>query len=593
MLSFLRSTLSTVIGVLIAAVILFFVATAGIIGWLSALEGDTVTEVTKDSVLVIDLSGELVDYDAQDPIDAALVELFDSGAATLALCDLLEAIHAAAVHDKIRGICLLAGELSASPAALQELRAALLQFRKSGKFIVSYADDYTQGAYYLCSVADHLLLNPQGSVDWMGMAAEVTHYKELLDKIGVGVQVFKVGNYKSAVEPFVQSEMSNANREQITAYLSSIWGEIVSAVSESRNIPVDTLNRYADEVLSFQTGEAFQQKGMVDTLLLKRDVNAFINAELLNAKPSQKLNQLSYGDLLNLSADDDLRSATIAVYYAEGEILSGSEDTFSAGIYCNETCKALRDLAEDDEVAAVVLRVNSPGGSAFASEQIWNEVERLKEKKPVVVSMGGVAASGGYYIACGADKIVAEPTTLTGSIGIFGLIPNLRGLYDKIGLHSDVVATHRHSDMLFLNAPLDSDEQQLVQRNVEQGYDLFLRRCAAGRGMTTDSLLAIAEGRVWTGEMALKVGLVDTLGGIETAIALAAVAAEVDAYHVENYPLVESDIIKILFGGKEQLTESRAAQLLGERYSIVRFIRDIERQDRVQARLPYVLNLNL
>lgn len=348
---------------------------------------------------------------------------------------------------------------------MQEIRNALLDFKESGKFVIAYADSYTQGLYYLSSAADKVLLNPKGMIEWRGIASAPLFYKDLLQKIGVEMQVFKVGTYKSAVEPFIATEMSPANREQVTTFITSIWGQVTEGVSTSRNISVDSLNVYADRMLMFYPAEESVKCGLADTLIYRNDVRNYLK-KLVEINEDDNLPILGLGDMMNVrkNVPKDKSGNIVAVYYASGEITDyPSSATSEDGIVGSKVIRDLRKLKDNDDVKAVVLRVNSPGGSAFASEQIWHAVKELKTKKPVIVSMGDYAASGGYYISCVADTIVAEPTTLTGSIGIFGMIPNVKGLTDKIGLSYDVVKTNKYADFGNIMRPFNEDEKSLLQ----------------------------------------------------------------------------------------------------------------------------------
>ena len=586
MKDFLKYTFATVVGLLVAGFLLLFLGIAALVGF--SLSLSTTPIVGDNAVAVLRLDGSVTERGTDDALQMLLGEEY----ANIGLQQLLDGIAYAKTSSQVKGIHIEAGPLAATPAALQELRDALVDFKASGKFVTAYSDGYTQGTYYVCSVADCMMLNPQGSMAWEGMSAETAFYKELLEKLGIQMQIFKVGTYKSAVEPFVSTQMSEANREQTTAYLQSIWGSIVQEVSHSRDIPVDTLDAYARRGLSFRPAEELLACKMVDTLIYQNDVSAYINK--VYGVVSEELQTVSVEDLAQLKAEEDIPGSprsSIAVYYAEGGIddvpLSRGETAIHAPLVCDD----LRALADDPDVKAVVLRVNSPGGSAFGSEQIWHEVMNLKARKPVIVSMGGYAASGGYYISCAADSIVAEPTTLTGSIGIFGMLPNMQGLADKVGLQFESVYTHHAPPSVF--RPLDAATASSVQANIERGYALFVRRCADGRGLPEDSIRSMAEGRVWTGAMAHELGLVDELGGLDTALRLAAEKAGLDDYTVVRYPEPEDLWQKLLSGQWNGVVESGVREVLGTDYESLRFVKQIREQAPVQTRLPYVLRLNL
>ena len=440
MKDFLKFTLATVTGIILSSIVLFIISMVTLFGIMSA--SDTETIVKKNSVMMLDLNGTLVERTQEDPL-GILSQLLGDGSNTYGLDDILSSIQKAKENENIKGIYLQANSLGTSYASLQEIRNALLDFKESGKFVIAYADSYTQGLYYLSSAADKVLLNPKGMIEWRGIASAPLFYKDLLQKIGVEMQVFKVGTYKSAVEPFIATEMSPANREQVTTFITSIWGQVTEGVSTSRNISVDSLNVYADRMLMFYPAEESVKCGLADTLIYRNDVRNYLK-KLVEINEDDNLPILGLGDMMNVrkNVPKDKSGNIVAVYYASGEITdySGSS-TSEEGIVGTKVIRDLRKLKDDEDVKAVVLRVNSPGGSAFASEQIWHAVKELKTEKPVIVSMGDYAASGGYYISCVADTIVAEPTTLTGSIGIFGMVPNVKELSEKIGLTYDVVKT--------------------------------------------------------------------------------------------------------------------------------------------------------
>ena len=487
MKDFLKFTLATVTGIILSSIVLFIISMVTLFGIMSA--SDTETIVKKNSVMMLDLNGTLVERTQEDPL-GILSQLLGDGSNTYGLDDILSSIQKAKENENIKGIYLQANSLGTSYASLQEIRNALLDFKESGKFVIAYADSYTQGLYYLSSAADKVLLNPKGMIEWRGIASAPLFYKDLLQKIGVEMQVFKVGTYKSAVEPFIATEMSPANREQVTTFITSIWGQVTEGVSTSRNISVDSLNVYADRMLMFYPAEESVKCGLADTLIYRNDVRNYLK-KLVEINEDDNLPILGLGDMMNVrkNVPKDKSGNIVAVYYASGEITDyPSSATSEDGIVGSKVIRDLRKLKDNDDVKAVVLRVNSPGGSAFASEQIWHAVKELKTKKPVIVSMGDYAASGGYYISCVADTIVAEPTTLTGSIGIFGMIPNVKGLTDKIGLSYDVVKTNKYADFGNIMRPFNEDEKSLLQMMITEGYDTFVTRCAEGRHMTKEEI---------------------------------------------------------------------------------------------------------
>ena len=508
------------------------------------------------------------------------------------LDDILSSIKKAKDNEKIKGICLNAGAFSCSPASLEEIRNALVDFKESGKFIVAYGGNYLQNTYYLASVADKVAINPQGSLGWHGLATQTYFLKDLYDKIGIEMQVFRVGTYKSAVEPYIATQMSDANREQTQAFVNSIWGQMVADVAESRNIPADSLNALADRNMDLQPTETYIATGLADTLMYQDEMLAYLK-QLTDTEEDDALNKLYLDDMVNVQRNvpKDKSGNILAVYYAAGTIGS-SELPTDEGIDPGKVTKDLRKLREDESVKAVVLRVNSPGGSAFGSEEIWREVTLLKEKKPVIVSMGDYAASGGYYISCAADWIVAQPTTLTGSIGIFGRVPNAgKLLNDKLGIHFDGVKTNKLADLGDITRPFNEEEKALMQNMVNKGYELFTQRCADGRKMPIDEIKKIAEGRVWTGEMAKDLKLVDELGGIDRAIAVAAERAEIEDYTVMSYPKQEDFISSLMSSGTDRYLSARMKDELGVFYEPFRHMQNLKNSDPVQARLPFMITI--
>ena len=587
MKDFIKFTLATVAGIIFTGIIVSIICVAIIIGIFAS--NNTQTIVKENSVMVLNLSGNITEQTQEDPFNFIWGDFYP----TYGLKEILSSIEKAKNHENIKGIYLKAGALTTSPATIQEIRDALLKFKESGKFIISYGDFYTQGNYYLCSVADKMLLNPQGNVNWVGMASQPIFYKDLLDKIGIEMQIFKVGAYKSAVEPYISNSMSEANREQVTAFLHSIWNQLLEGVSHSRHLPKDSLNAYADRLVTLRAATDYISNGMIDTLIYQSEVKKYLQ-NLMHIDEQTSLNTLSLEEMINIEdiAPHNNSENSIAIYYAEG----GIDDMTSTdeGISSKKMCKTLQKLCDNENIKAVVLRVNSPGGSAFGSEQIWHEVVTLKEKKPVIVSMGGYAASGGYYISCAANKIVAEPTTLTGSIGIFGMIPNMQGLLtDKLGIHTDVVKTNKFSDIGTIFRPFNAEERTYMQAELNRGYNLFISRCADGRKMSNEAVEKIAEGRVWTGEMAKDIGLVDELGGIERAIELAAEEAQIMEYDILSYPKPENFLMNLFSQKKDEYITSQMKETFEEYYPCIQFIKSLQNQDHIQARIPFEPNFNL
>ena len=587
MKDFLKFTLATVTGIIISSVVLFFISILVVFSMVSSSESET--QVRKNSVMMLDLNGTLTERSQENPLDFLMKEDYK----TYGLDDILSSIRKAKENEDIKGIYIQATSLGAGFASLEEIRDALKDFKESGKFIVAYGDTYTQNLYYLSSVADKVLLNPQGMLEWRGLAATPMFFKDLLEKIGVEMQIFKVGTYKSAVEPFISTEMSPANREQVNVYLSSIWGQITSSVAESRNLSLEALNKEADRLLMFYPAEESVKNGLVDTLIYKNDVRDYLK-NMVGIDKDDNMPVLGIQDMINVKKNvpRDKSGNVIAVYYAYGEIDGGSSASTDEGINSEKVIKDLRKLKDDENVKAVVLRVNSPGGSAYGSEQIWYAVNQLKKEKPVIVSMGDYAASGGYYIACNADTIVAEPTTLTGSIGIFGMMPNAKGLTEKLGVNFDVVKTNPYADFGNLTRPMNDGEKGLMQMYVNKGYELFLTRCSDGRGISMEELDKIAQGRVWTGSTAKELGLVDELGGLDKALEIAIAKAGVDAYTVMNYPKKEGFLESLMNTNPENYIKARMLNgKMNDVYRQFSIIENFDKIDRIQARVPFELNI--
>lgn len=587
MKDFLKFTLATVTGIVISSVVLFFISILVVFSMVSSSESET--QVRKNSVMMLDLNGTLAERSQENPLDLIMKDDYR----TYGLDDILSSIKKAKENEDIKGIYIQATSLGAGFASLEEIRNALKDFKESGKFVVAYGDAYTQGLYYLSSVADKVLLNPQGMLEWRGLAATPMFFKDLLEKVGVEMQVFKVGTYKSAVEPFISTEMSAANREQINVYLSSIWGQITSAVAESRNLSVEALNKEADRMLMFYPAEESVKNGLVDTLIYKNDVRDYLK-NLAGIDKDDNMPVLGIQDMINVKKNvpRDKSGNVIAVYYAYGEIDGGSSASTDEGINSEKVIKDLRKLKDNENVKAVVLRVNSPGGSAYGSEQIWYAVNQLKKEKPVIVSMGDYAASGGYYISCNADTIVAEPTTLTGSIGIFGMMPNAKGLTEKLGVNFDVVKTNPYADFGNLTRPMNDGEKGLMQMYVNNGYELFLTRCSNGRGISMEELDKIAQGRVWTGSTAKELGLVDELGGLDKALEIAIAKAGVDAYTVMSYPKKEGFLESLMNTNLGNYIKGRMLNgKMSDMYRQFSIIENFDKIDRIQARVPFELNI--
>lgn len=551
---------------------------------------DSDKTVSKNSILVIKFDKPIEERSEDNLTFIGILNSGETG--TIGLDDILEAIKKAKDNNNIKGIYIEADGMDPeSFAALTAIHRALKDFKASGKWIVAYADSYNAASYYVCSMADKVLLNPKGEIDWHGLAALGVYYKDALAKIGVKMQVSKVGKYKSAVEAFTADGRSDADREQVTAYVNEIWNILCEGVSENRGISIDSLNAMADKMITFADPEEYIRLGLADKLVYKNDVKAEIN-RIMGFDEDKEFNTIGLAGMSSVKGEKE-KGEQIAVYYAYGEILSTEEKNFFSGnghnIVEKKVCKDIEELADDDDVKAVVLRVNSPGGSAFASEQIWNVLNELKQKKPLVVSMGGYAASGGYYISSVADWIVAEPTTITGSIGIFGLFQDLSELWtEKIGFKYDCIKTNAHSDFGRPDRPFNSEEIAMLDTYIERGYDLFKARVAEGRKISVDSVEQIAQGRVWTGSDALTVGLVDRLGSIDEAITKAAELAEVEEFHTEAYPAKTTWIDMLdIDDATDSYINGRVQTMLGEHYRPVMLLMNVKELDPIQARLPY------
>ncbi len=593
MKDFLKYTLATVTGLVLTGVVFFIFGIVALLGM--TFSEPAATQVTPHSVMMLQLKGSLTERSQEDPLAFLLGDTYQG----YGLNDVLAAIRKAKEHPDIEGIYIQAGYLNAGFASLEEIRNALLDFKESGKSIVTYADTYTQGLYYLSSVADKVLLNPKGMIEWKGLAASPVFYKELLEKVGVEMQVFKVGTYKSAVEPYIATEMSDANREQVSMYIHSIWQHMVKQVAEARQQTPQRLNEAADEMLMFQPAEKCLTYGLADALVYKDEVEDLLKQQC-GLSEDDEVNYLSLEAMKHLqnAQPKDKSGQIVAVYYASGQIVDYAvESPLTAGnepmIVANKVIADLKKLQKNDDVKAVVLRINSPGGSAYASEQIWHAVSQLKREKPVIVSMGDYAASGGYYMACNADTIVAQPTTLTGSIGIYGMFPNTQKLTEKLGVHFDGVKTNRYADFGSFGRGLNEGEKGLMQRYVNEGYDLFLTRCANGRLMTKEAVDKVAQGRVWTGADALERGLVDVLGGLDTAIGIAARKAQVESYTLQAFPKQSGFLEALLeMNPTVYLQRMYLGGQAAELYSTLQRINHWDCYDPIQAIVPYDLSIH-
>lgn len=588
MKDFFKHTLATIAGLFIFSIIVIIIGVMSLVGMVSA--GEATKTVADKSVLVLNLSGELQEQSE----DNVFQQFAGTPFGNLGLEKILSAIKKAKNNDKIKGIYIEAGALGADFASLQEIRNALLDFKKSHKWIIAYADTYTQGTYYVASAANEIYLNPQGMITWHGLSAQPIFIKDLLAKVGIRMQVLKVGKYKSATEMFTGDKMSDANREQTTAYLTSLWSNVCKAISESRKISIDSLNAYADRLVMFEDARQLVKYKMVDGLLYTDQIKKKIK-QLLHIDDDKDINQISIADMSGVK--EKLKGKEIAVYYAYGDIVDSPITGGLLGskhqIVAQDVCKDLADLMEDDDVKAVVIRINTGGGSAYASEQLWHQIEMLKRKKPVVVSMGGVTASGGYYMSCNANWIVAQPTTITGSIGIFGIVPDRSQLLtQKLGIKFDEVKTNRNATFGTSARPMNAAELGYMQAYIDRGYKQFRRRVADGRHLSTAQVEQVAQGHVFTGEAAKQLKLIDQLGGIDAAVAKAAQLAKLSEYHTHTYP-APTDWFEQLFntfgGGNYLDGKMRAA--LGDYYEPVILLKQMNQLDALQARLPFFLNI--
>ncbi len=590
MKDFFKYTAATVVGIIVFTIVCVALSVMSIVGMVASASATQAVE--KNSVLVLKLNGSI----DEQGTDNTIGKLTGNYIPSTGLNDILSAIKKAKEEENIKGIYIDAGVLSTDYATLQEIRSALEDFRKSGKKIIAYADIYSQGSYYLASVANKIYLNPIGMVDWHGIGAQPVFYKDMLAKFGVKFQVVKVGTFKSATETYTEEHMSDANRLQTKMFLDGTWKQVCNAVSKSRGISVDSLNRYADELLMFQSAESLVKRKVVDELAYASDMKDIAKAQFGIGKDDD-LNRLFVSDMTNVK-EKQTSGEEIAIYYAYGDIVQSEKvSLLGGGSHCivgSTVCNDLKDLMDDDDVKAVVIRVNSGGGDAFASEQIWHQVMELKKKKPVVVSMGGYAASGAYYMSAPASWIVAQPTTLTGSIGIFAVFPDMSGLVtQKLGVKFDEVKTNRNSTFGNLMArPFNEEETAVMQQYVNRGYKLFRKRVADGRRLPVESVEKIAQGRVWLGADAIGLKLVDQLGGLNDAVAKAAKLAKLGEYYTVDYPAPSSWIDQLLAGASDAgSVDARLRLTLGDLYEPVSLMRNLDKHEALQARIPFAINM--
>lgn len=589
MKEFIKNVGATVVGIFVFTILVGAIGMMSLVGMVAS--GSSAKDVADNTVFVINLEGQLQERSVDNPFSQYL----GGAASTIGLDDLLDGIKKAKENDKIKGIYIEAGAFAPdSYASLQAVRKALADFKKSGKWIVAYGDMYTQATYYVASVADKVYLNPSGQIDWHGLASQTMFLKDALAKFGVRMQVVKVGAYKSATEMFTGDKMSDANREQVTAFLGGIWQNVCQDVAKSRKVSVGQLNQYADNFITFAEPKSYVGMKLVDGLLYHDQLKDEVK-KLMKLGKDDDISTIGLAGIMNVPGGKE-EGDEIAVYYAYGDIVDGTSGALSQSesvIDGTKVSKDLEDLADDDDVKAVVIRINSGGGSAYASEQIWRAIQLVKAKKPVVVSMGGMAASGGYYMSCSANWIVAEPTTLTGSIGIFGMFPDMSGLVtQKLGVKFDEVKTNKNSAFGTMARPFSEEEMAYLSSYISRGYSLFRQRVADGRHVSVDAVEKVAQGHVWVGQDALKIKLVDQLGGLDDAVAKAAKLAKLDEYYTASYPGKADwldQFTSAMSSGSYIDNQMRVA--MGEYYSTFMLLKDINKQSAIQARIPYMVNI--
>lgn len=584
-MKFLGNVLATIIGLFVFCMLFFF----GII-FIGAIFGGDSEGVTvkEDSVIQLDLKN--INYDFAGKYEDPWVTVFSDNA-KVGVIDIIHAIKVAKTDSDIKGISILNQESSLGMAQSKELRDALEDFKKSGKFILSYANVYSQKAYYINSVANTVYLNPVGEMEFKGLSSEVMFYKDLQEKSGIKMEVIRHGKYKSAVEPFLENEMSPANREQVTALLNSIWSSVTSDISKSRNISVQGLNEIADGLLA-RTPEMAKAAKMIDVIAYEDIYHNDIKKRLKVAadKEYNKISIIDYTKKVLTTSETVEGDNQIAIIYAQGEIQSGEGDVNTIGE--GSMRRSLQEARENKKVKAIVLRVDSPGGSALTSDLIWREVELTKKVKPVVVSMGNYAASGGYYIACNASKIFAENNTITGSIGVFGILPNFSELSSRIGIHVEQVNTNKNSAGYSPFVPLDEKFKEVTLEGVEHIYKTFVNHVAEGRKMTFEQVDAIAQGRVWSGSEAIKIGLVDKIGGLDAAIKEAALLSKTKNYSTQNYPEYKKDFNDMLSGLPFMKTKESFIQEIGEEnYKLMQKVKKMQSQKGIQALMPFEISI--
>ena len=587
MKDFFKNVFATMLGLFLFGIVMSFMGFMCLIGIIAS--SSSTTKIEDNSVLVLKLDGSMTEQEEENMMNSL------QGISSLSFEGTMKAIKKAKDDDKVAGIYLEAGQFGADLAQAEEIEKALLDFRKSGKWIIAYGENYSTLGYYLASTANKIYLNKDGMIEWSGIGGEKVYYKNLLAKVGIKFVTTKVGKYKSAVEQLTADNISDADREQTQRYLDGWWNTILATVAKNRSLNKDSLNAYADRVITLEAPENMQKYKLVDGLIYNDQIADIVRKQL-GIDKEDDINKLTVDDI---NADDTpVTGEHIAVYYAYGDIVdkASPQSIFQDDrqIVGNDMCKDLEDLAKDDDVKAVVIRVNSGGGSAYASEQIWHQISELKKVKPVVVSMSGAAASGGYYLSSNANWIVADPTTITGSIGIFGLFLDRSELYTKkLGINYAEVKTNRNSVFGASGHPFTPEQLSLLQNNVNRGYMLFKKRVAEGRKMTMEQVENIAQGRVWLGQDAIKLKLVDQLGGLDDAIAKAAKLAKMNDYETASYPSPLSTWEQLLgsYVGGDDLLNGKMQDYLGEFYEPFKIINDAKHMDKVQARMPYIIKI--
>ena len=593
MKDFFKNVAATIVGLFAFGLIMTILGFICIIGMIAS--SNSKPTLKDNAVMVLKLQGQIEDRSEDNWLGELTGEQFNN----LGMNKILSSIRKAKDEEKVKGIYLETGILESDYATLQEIRNALADFKKSGKWIIAYGDALSQGGYYMASVANKVYVNPEGNVDWHGIASQPQYIKDVAAKFGVHFTVVKVGKYKSYTETYTEDKMSDANREQVSRYIGGLWQQMLADVSKSRNISKDSLNRYADGLMVFDDTQLLKSRKMVDGFCYYDEIRDVVKRQL-GLKTDETINQVDYNDVDMAIDDSNLMGEEIAVYYCQGSIVRmetpsiyGSEQQ----IVSTKVIKDLQELADNSQVKAVVLRINSGGGDAYASEQIWRAVKELNKKKPVVVSMGGMAASGAYYMSMGAQYIMAQPTTLTGSIGIFGALPDFSDLMTKkLGFKYDEVKTNRNSAYASagMSRPWSAEEITTMQNYVNRGYNLFRKRVAEGRKMSTEQVEKIAQGRVWLGTDAKNIKLIDGFGGLSDAIDKAAELAHLSSYQAVEYPTLAGwmeQLMDMAGGNKGTYLDEQLRLALGDLYQPFIMIRNMKEKEPIQAALPYVLNI--